>query len=255
MPADEWQAKLDTYLDGELPAEQMRALDAHMRTCAACSADVLNRVQLKRALQSAGRRYAPRAEFRQKMMKTVARPSRIGYSWLGFSWRWAIAGVVAVILVAGIFFVSSEQRRLQRESVYSELADLHVSTLASATPVDVVSSDRHTVKPWFQGKIPFTFNLPELQGSDFTLVGGRVAYLGQAPGAQLIYQVRKHEISVFIFQERAAGDLEENLPVERKLSFNMESWSANGLRFFVVSDVAPEDVRKLSQMLQAANGT
>ena len=252
--ADEWQAKLDTYLDGELPAEQMRSLDAHLRTCASCAAVVANRVQLKRAVQAAGLRYAPSAEFRQKMMKTVARKSGTGYAWLGFSWRWAMAGVAAVIVVAGMFFVSSEQRQLARESVYSELADLHVSTLASPTRVDVVSSDRHTVKPWFQGKIPFTFNLPELQGTEFVLVGGRVAYLGQAPGAQLIYQIRKHEISVFIFQERAARELEENVPVAQKLSFNMESWTGNGQRYFVVSDVAPEDVQKLSQMMKAANG-
>ena len=63
----------------------------------------------------------------------------------------------------------------------SELVDLHVATLASSNPIDVVSSDRHTVKPWFEGKIPFTFNLPELQNSPFTLVGGRVSYLNQSP--------------------------------------------------------------------------
>ena len=84
----------------------------------------------------------------------------------------------------------------------SELADLHVATLASANPVDVVSTDRHTVKPWFAGRIPFTFNLPELQDSPFTLVGGKVSYLNQSPGAELIYRVRQHQISVFIFQEK-----------------------------------------------------
>jgi anti-sigma factor RsiW len=119
--------------------------------------------------------------------------------------------------------------------------------------VDVVSTDRHTVKPWFQGKIPFTFNLPELKDSDFVLVGGRVAYLGQAPGAQLIYQVRKHEISVFMFQERALREnLRESTPVMRRLSFNMESWSQGGLRYFVVGDAAAEDIRKLSQLLKTA---
>ena len=75
------------------------------------------------------------------------------------------------------FYVGRESARRQR--VFSELADLHVSALASATPVDVISTDRHTVKPWFQGRIPFSFNLPELQGSEFTLIGGRVTYLAQ----------------------------------------------------------------------------
>jgi anti-sigma factor RsiW len=249
MAGDEWQAKLDTYLDGELPSDQVRALDAHLRTCPSCTADVLNRVQIKRAVQTAGKRYAPSAEFRQRMQKSLG----AGRSRAAFPWRWAIAGVMAVILVAGALFVSREQQRLRRDHIYSELADLHVSTLASSAPVDVVSTDRHTVKPWFQGKIPFTFNLPELKDSDFVLVGGRVAYLGQAPGAQLIYQVRKHEISVFMFQERALREnLRESTPVMRRLSFNMESWSQGGLRYFVVGDAAAEDIRKLSQLLKTA---
>lgn len=68
----------------------------------------------------------------------------------------------------------------------SEVADLHIATLASANPIDVVSTDRHTVKPWFAGKIPFTFNLPELQNSPFTLLGAKVSYLNQSPGAHSI---------------------------------------------------------------------
>jgi anti-sigma factor RsiW len=115
-----------------------------------------------------------------------------------------------------------------------------------------VSTDRHTVKPWFQGKIPFTFNLPELQGSDFTLLGGRVTYLAQTPGAHLIYQVRKHQVSVFIFQDR--GEDTASLPSGpvHALSFSMENWTQNGLRYFVVGDVAPDDIRALSTLLRDA---
>jgi anti-sigma factor RsiW len=137
------------------------------------------------------------------------------------------------------------------------LADLHVAALASATPVDVISSDRHTVKPWFQGKIPFSFNLPELQGSQFTLLGGRVTYFAQTPGAHLIYQLRKHEISVFIFQDRAfesRGEEAADLPggLAHALSFNVENWSQNGLRYFVVGDVSADDIQALSKLLRDA---
>ncbi len=89
----------------------------------------------------------------------------------------------SLLLVAGIFTLSVRSSASHQQHTYSELADLHVTALASANPVDVVSSDRHTVKPWFEGKIPFTFNLPELQDSELTLVGGRIAYLGQSPGS------------------------------------------------------------------------
>jgi anti-sigma factor RsiW len=126
-----------------------------------------------------------------------------------------------------------------------------VATLASANPVDVLSTDRHTVKPWFQGKIPFTFNLPELQNSGFTLVGGRVTYLGQAPGAELIYQIRKHQISVFIFQDRA--DLGSGSSPQKELSFNLQSWTQDGLHYFVIGDASSIDIQALADMLKKAS--
>ncbi len=90
----------------------------------------------------------------------------------------------------------------------------------------LISTDRHTVKPWFQGKIPFAFDLPEIQNSEFSLLGGRMTYLGQTPGAHLIYDVRKHHISVFVFQEQSLrARLDENSLSPKKLSFNMETWS------------------------------
>jgi anti-sigma factor RsiW len=107
------------------------------------------------------------------------------------------------------------------------------------------------VKPWFQGKIPFTFNLPELQNSEFTLVGGRVAYLGQAPGAELIYQIRKHQISVFIFQDHAVGQaLGLTSQPQKELSFNIESWSQDGLRYFLIGDASGDDIRQLADLLK-----
>jgi anti-sigma factor RsiW len=243
-------AKLDTYLDGELPADEMRDLDAHLRSCAPCAADVLNRLQMKRAVHSAGMRYRPSSDFRERVRKSVAAkrvrsPIR---GWLG------AAVAVALLLIVGFVTFSVRQGQIERQQAFSELADLHVAALASANPVDVISTDRHTVKPWFQGKIPFTFSLPELQGTEFTLVGGRVAYLGQSAGAELIYQIRKHQISVFIFQDRGAvRELGSNARSQKELSFNIETWNHGGLRYFVIGDASGDDLRKLADMLEAAS--
>jgi anti-sigma factor RsiW len=248
MACEQWQGQLDSYLDGELSAEGMRSLDAHLRTCQACTADVLARVQLKRALKTAGKRFVPSAEFRAKLQKAVAPQRR--WTW-NFGWKLATAAL-AVMLFAGAVTTYAGRESLRRQHFYTELADLHVATLGSANPVDVISTDRHTVKPWFQGKIPFSFNLPELQGTDFTLVGGRVTYLAQSPGAHLIYHLRQHEISVFIFQDR--GDETAALasaPV-LMLSFTVESWTKNGLRYFVVGDVGAQDIESLSKLLRDA---
>src|SRR5437867_11359573 len=248
MPGDEWQPKLDTYLNGELPTEVMRELDAHVRSCPSCAAEVLNRLQLKRAVQaSAAKRYLPTAEFRERIQKSITIRRRPA-----FRWGWLTAATVAALLIAGALTFYVGLQKLHREQVFSELADLHVATLASPTPVDVVSSDRHTVKPWFQGKIPFTFNLPELKDSEFTLVGGRIAYLGQAPGAELIFQVRKHYVSVFIFQEHAAPALRSGSGVRKHVSFNYETWTEGGLRYIAISDTTGEDLSKLAELLKTA---
>src|SRR3954447_15242835 len=187
--ADVWTEKLDIYLDGELPATEMSALDAHVRACRDCAASVLGRLQTKRAVQTAGKRYSPSFELRQRIQKMAQTktPRR--------SWSWQIITVAAALLIIfGVALVQIRQITYSRR-IYSEVIDLHIGTLASASPVDVISTDRHTVKPWFEGKIPFTFNLPELQNTEFTLLGGRVTYLEQTPGAQLIYRIRKHQIS------------------------------------------------------------
>ncbi|HWY59232.1 MAG TPA: zf-HC2 domain-containing protein [Terriglobales bacterium] len=247
MAHEQWQTQIDAYLDGELNAEAMHALDAHLRTCPACAADVLARVQLKRAVKTAGSRFTPSADFRSKIQKQIAaKPRR---SW-NFGWTMATA-TLALLLVAGAITTYIGRQNLHQQQVYSELADLHVATLGSPNPVDVVSSDRHTVKPWFQGKIPFTFNLPELQNSEFTLIGGRVAYLGQTSGAHLIYQIRKHQISVFMFPESAADSLGNSSRVERRQTFNAETWTQEGLRYVVFGDAAPEDIQSLSALLKS----
>jgi anti-sigma factor RsiW len=248
VACEEWRDKLDLYVDGELPSADAASLGAHLRTCGVCASDVLERVQLKRSVQIAGKRYQPSAQFRNSVLKTISvKPRR------SFDWRFAAVTVLVVLIAAAALTSFFERAQEARLHVYSELADLHVSTLASTTPVDVVSSDRHTVKPWFQGKIPFTFNLPELQGSDFVLVGGRVAYLEQSAGAHLIFQVRQHKISVFIFPERGTEMLRLPYGQTNQVSFNMESWVQNGLRYFVVGDANQNDIGALRKLLQAAS--
>jgi len=249
MACESWREKLDPYIDGELPPPEASSLAAHLRECAGCAAEALERVQMKRAIAVAGKRYEPSAELREKVRQSLGKGRRREGVWV---WRIVAlpATLVLVLSLLVTFYVDREKARRQR--LYSELTDLHVSTLASASPVDVISTDRHTVKPWFQGKIPFSFNLPELQGTDFTLVGGRVTYLAQSPGAQLIYRLRQHEISVFIFQDRGVETAALASSPVSMLSFTVESWTKNGLRYFVVGDVGAQDIESLSKLLRDA---
>ena len=248
MTHGSWLAQLDSYLDGELESEPMQALDQHLRVCPACAAESLRRLQWKRMTQVAGRRHQPDSGLRERVQKNLSR-GRSGR----FSWRWATAVTVAAVALAmaGWGVISQQRRLAKQDNIVSELADLYVATLASASPVDVVSTDRHTVKPWFEGKIPFSFNLPELEGTRFELLGARVSYLEQSPGAELIYRVRKHQISVFIFQDRGTG-LRRSESREAR-SFHLESWTQGGLRYFVIGDSGPEDLRALRELFNKAS--
>jgi anti-sigma factor RsiW len=249
MVCESWKSKLDTYLDGEVPQEEMRTFDGHVRNCPSCSVDALTRVQMKRTIQVAGKRFAPSAEFRKRMRQRIAsKPQR------SFRLGWVLPATAVVVLVVGALTSADLGNLSGRDQVFSEIADLHVETLASSSPVDVISTDRHTVKPWFQGKIPFAFDLPELQNSEFSLLGGRMTYLDQTPGAHLIYDVRKHHISVFVFQERSLpARLDQKSLSPKKLPFNMETWSQGGLRYFVIGDASAADIDSLARLFKDAS--
>ena len=248
MTHESWIAQLDAYLDGELASDAMQELDRHLRECPACAAESLRRLQWKRIVRTAGQRYTADPALRERVRGSVAGRRS------GLSWRWTALATLATVLFAfgGFGMLEHRARVAQGNQIASELIDLHVSTLASGTPVDVVSTDRHTVKPWFAGKIPFTFDLPELQGSPFELVGGRVSYLEQAPGAELIFKVRKHLISVFIFQDRALGEGFSARDAMDGRSFHLESWKQGELRYFAIGDAGAEDLRALRNLLENA---
>ena len=271
MVCGNWSSKLDAYLDGELSGAEMTALDAHLRSCSQCAPEALARMQLKRAIKSAGQRFAPTADFKARVLQSIAsqsaslqprpqgdhlgvrvsqpeRPTRRLSLW---NLAWAFPAAALALLLVTILITGLSDHREQPQTLASELTDQHVATLASSTPVDVVSTDRHTVKPWFQGKIPFTFNLPELQGTGFELMGGRVTYLDQVPGAHLIYQLRKHEISVFIFPEKALpANLPSKLPPQN--AFHLVTFTQAGLRYYVLGDTNPSDLESLASLLRAS---
>ena len=246
MTHELWTAQLDAYLDGELESGEMAKLDSHLRECPGCAAEGFRRLQWKKTIHSAAaQRYVADPKLRERIRGNISREKPVRRWWPAYAVAMAV-----LLLLAGIAVLREGSRQERNNRIISELADLHVSTLASSTPVDVVSSDRHTVKPWFAGKIPFTFDLPELQGSPFELVGGRVSYLEQSPGAELIFHVRKHQISVFIFQERAMPVRFPNAgPIDAR-SFRLETWRHNDLRYFVIGDVAREDIQALSKLLK-----
>jgi anti-sigma factor RsiW len=235
------------YLDGELAAEQERSLQEHLRSCPDCAAEIAAMVSLRRAMKLAASRFTPSAEFRRKVQSQIAPKESFRPRWI-----WPAAAVALAAMVLAMVWIG---QRAVRNQTFREVADLHVSDMASANPYDVVSSDRHTVKPWFQGRIPFAFNLPEFAGTEYTLLGGRLVYLHQQPTAQVVIGAGRHKISVLITQENSS--LGSGSPfsggVAVRDSFNVETWEKNGLRFYVIGDADQGAVHRLAQALQGVN--
>ncbi len=245
----EWRIELDGYVDRELAPPQMAECEQHLRTCPHCATAVRGLLQMKQAIRSAAAsRYAPSAALGFRLWPGETVPRKARRFWLP-QFSLAAAALALLVIAAAAIWVWNPWL----PDLADELVDLHVATLASANQVDVLSSDRHTVKPWFEGRLPFAFNLPELQGSPFRLIGGRLTYLRQNPGAHLLVGKGKHQLSVFIFQDRGLGQRFTSFPQEsRKLGFTIDTWSQSGLSYAVVGDTAPADIRALRRLFQAA---
>ena len=239
----EWREKIGLYVDGELEPAAEQAVAAHLQSCAGCSAAMLELQELKKSVRVAGKRFTAPPELYSSVRKQAASKASTGRFW-----QWSTLAASLVLLAALALTLYTRPRAAS--ATVAQLIDQHVTMLASTNPVDVISNDTHNVKPWYQGKLPFSFELPELaKDSPFTLIGGKVVYVEHAAGAEVVYQVHQHKISIFVFQARDV----HGEPSAGGQNFVVNSWQQNGLLFYVVTDAAKEHTERLRSLLEEAN--
>jgi anti-sigma factor RsiW len=253
---------LNALADGELSAEQLAGVHTHLAECASCTSNALAQSLLKSATARAGRRYTPPQQLHERMARLArqqsapdeySRPARRPASGFGFS-GWAVAA--ALLLVCASIFVyerhAHQTALISSESaaLVSEACDQHIATLAANASPQVISTDRHTVKPWFQGKIPFSFNLPENLPADTKLEGANLTYFHNQPAALLLYSIGKHRVSVFVLQKTSSA-LSKGLTAEHS-GFHVTSFTTHDLEVFAVSDVDPVRLSNLSSLIEQA---
>jgi len=212
--------EIEQFADGELDAA------AHLQDCAPCASAVLAVMQMKRAVHAIPR-IAPPAGLRARVLAPSPRRSRAPW--------WLAAAAIVALAVAGIALWGA------RDAAARQLVDLHTTILASANPVDVVSTDRHTVKPWFEGRLPFAVDVPDL-APPFHLIGGRVVYWRGQPGAYLLIGKGAHRISLLVFADAAVPRA-----IASHAGMTIEVWRARGLSYVVVADVPSSDLQPLRQ--------
>jgi|KBSSwiStaDraftv2_1062776.scaffolds.fasta_scaffold584580_2 anti-sigma factor RsiW len=241
MTCAEAEPLVGASLDGELDSQTALRIDEHFSTCHRCSV-LLDRLQrLQQEISAAELDWSANADLRP-LRAAIRR--RTGKSWWRVAWPWRIALVtVAAVLVAMVAIPGRSGNLIERQMVDNHLRSMLVDHL-----VDVPSSDHHTVKPWFQGKLNFAPPVPELSADGFTLIGGRLDVVGGRPAAAIVYRRRQHVVNLWIMAVDGAESQLKSSDVE---GFHILQWRKSGMAFWAVSDLNPAELREFAMLIRA----
>jgi anti-sigma factor RsiW len=249
----ETQRWLPGYLDGELDLVNAVAIEEHLKTCARCAQAYANQQALQAAIRGS-RLYVPapvalqkRIETSLRQADTSARAPRM------VRWRWynvALALACVAVLAWGLgwaWVVPAADDRLAMEVLNS-----HVRSLMTDHLTDVVSSDRHTVKPWFAGKLDFSPTVEDLASQGYPLTGGRLDYLDGRSVAALVYTRQRHIINLFSWPAPQAGVTPA--VIEEHQGYNQIHWTQAGMTYWAVSDLNVDELQAFVQLVQHQSG-
>jgi len=251
VPCDQAQNQLHGYLDGELDAISAANFEKHLETCPDCKQTLAAEESLHRSIQQAGLyERAPESLRIGILGNSKQQPAVRSFPAARVApWRWL--AVAAVVLLA--VFIGWRQFQLNRgpgdaQLMAASFVDAHLRSLQPGHLTDVESTDQHTVKPWFDGRIDFAPPVRDFANDSFPLVGGRLDAAGGKTVAALVYSRRKHIINVFV--EKAPPESNGNGAGESQ-GYHWLAWQQNGFSFCAVSDVAPADLAQLKQLFRA----
>jgi anti-sigma factor RsiW len=248
---------LNAFVDGEVWADAGTEIQKHLEDCHACTLRALSVTRLKAATARGAARFATSpealarlsaqlrtqvAEEHSSAAKQIGRVVRFPARSASSVGAWS--ALAAAILLAFCFAAWQSFRQANR--LTSELLDQHLATLAGSAEPQVISTDKHTVKPWFQGRIPFSFNLPEPDAlpPDTMLRGADLVYVEGHPTALLLFTIHKHQVSMFVAQRNSEFAV---TPRSTHAGFTLRSATTNELRLTAVSDVNPTELEALVQ--------
>jgi len=236
---------LDPYLDNELGPAESADLQAHLASCPACGRLLADRESLGRLVRRTPYYPAP-DHLRVKILKATNTRPRFSPRFLALAALLALA--VSLGGSAGIVRFARARHVAQTTAfIADEVVGDHVRALREAHLFDVRSSDQHTVKPWFLGKLDFSPPVADFSSVGFPLIGGRLDHVAGQPVAALVYQRRLHPINLFI---RPAPDQTADRDARSIRGFQVRHWVRNGMSFWAVSDLNDAELDEFVRALQ-----
>ena len=247
MTCAEAEIVLHALLDGELDAGHAHDVEAHVGNCPRCATQLRAYREMQHAMLAAPLRFTAPTSLRRRIERALpSAPPRVASrrSMLkGFAMGTALSAAIAASLVIGVIRTDQDQR------VLGDVFSAHVRSLQADHLTDVQTSDQHTVKPWFNGKVDVAPPVVDLTAQGFTLIGGRLDYIDGRAVASIVYRRRAHMINLFVIPGAASAD--HGAKLETMQGFNIQRWSAQGLEFFAISDINAEELNEFVEKFEA----
>jgi anti-sigma factor RsiW len=242
------QAKplIGPYADGELEAAAILELEKHIHDCPACALEWRNLQSLKKTLKQDALYFSAPTELRRRIKAELPSPRRAVPRQSLWNWNWlttALSGAFAVSLA--LLLAVTQKRPSSEQQVEQEIVSSHVRSLMGSHVLDVASTDQHTVKPWFNGKVDFSPPVKDLAAEGFPLTGGRLDYLGGRTVAALVFQRNKHIINLFVWPAKVPDS--KPRPLKPSQGYHLIHWSDAGMNFWAVSDLNEKELMEFVQ--------
>jgi anti-sigma factor RsiW len=254
MTCEEARSLLDAYIDRELDLTSDRLVTQHLDECEGCRREADSIRELKTALLRGEQGLRAPEALQRRIEQAIRgwRPANEGASTAG-RLRWfrspssiAIPAAIAALLV--LVLMPTMFRRSDSDFLPREVVAAHVRSTQVDHLTDVASSDRHTVKPWFAGKIDFSPPVTDFQAQGFKLVGGRIDYLDDRAVVALVYQHGPHLINVFVWP---ATESDTTPALTTRSGYNLDHFAHAGMQYWIVSDTSADEIRKLAALLRS----
>ena len=241
---------IESYLDDELEPGVKAEVHDHLSTCSSCAETHSRLRELQMNIRSQAPRYDPPADLRRRVQTALAqaassdgKPDSVARR--SAPWQWmaiAASALLAVSLALNVALFRPHGD--DRDTVAQNIVSSHVRSLIGAHLLDVPSSDQHTVKPWFNGKLDFSPEVKDFASDGFPLMGGRIEYMADRPVAALVYQRRRHVINVFVWPAVSSASGADELA---RRGYNIIHWSKAGMTYWAVSDLGLGELRQFAE--------